>query len=124
MRARADEVLAALKAGADFAETARKQSDDPSAAMGGDLGWFRRGDMVAAFEKAAFSLDEGEMSSLVRTRFGYHIILVAGRAIDEPPPVDKVSGEIRMRLRKDLDRRLTRNWLDDIRRRTYIEIKL
>jgi len=124
VRARADEVLSALKAGADFAETARKQSDDPSAAMGGDLGWFRRGDMVAAFDKAAFSLDEGKMSSLVRTRFGYHIILVAGRAVDEPPPVDKVSGEIRMRLRKDLDRRLTRHWLDDLRRRSYIEIKL
>ncbi len=124
VHAKAAKVLAELKAGADFAKMAREKSDDPSAATDGDLGWFRRGDMVAAFEKAAFSQDKGEMSSLVRTRFGYHIILVTDRVIDKPPPLDTESGEIRIRLMKELERRLTRNWLDDLRRQSYIEIRL
>lgn len=121
---RAKATLAALRAGADFAATAKEHSDDPSAAMGGDLGWFRRGDMVAAFEKSVFGLKKGEMSDLVRTRFGYHIILLTGRGTDDPPKLDEVSDEIRARLSKDMERRLMRNWLQDLRRRSYVDIKL
>ncbi len=121
---KAKEVLAKLRAGADFAEMAKKYSDDPSASTGGDLGWFRRGDMVASFEKAAFSLKKGQVSDLVKTRFGYHIIMVKDRASDKPPALDKVSMEIRRRLTKELEGRLMRNWLDDLRRHSYIEIKL
>jgi peptidyl-prolyl cis-trans isomerase SurA len=124
VRERADKVLAALKAGADFAETAKQHSDDPSSSLGGDLGWFRRGDMVAAFEKAAFGLKKGQMSGLVRTRFGYHIILVTDRAADQPPTLDAVSLDVRKRLTKELEQRLVRGWLDDLRRRSYIDIKL
>ncbi len=121
---RAKEVLAKLRAGADFSEMAKKYSDDPSASTGGDLGWFRRGDMVASFEKAAFSLKKGQISDLVKTRFGYHIIMVTDRASDKPPALDEVSMEIRRRLTKELEGRLMRNWLDDLRRHSYIEIKL
>jgi len=124
VRARAEKVLAEVRAGKDFAALAKQYSDDPSAAMGGDLGWFRRGDMVAAFEKAAFALKPGQISDLVRTRFGYHIILVTDRAADQPPALEKVSNEIRKRLAKDLEGRLVRGWLDDLRRRSFIDIKL
>jgi peptidyl-prolyl cis-trans isomerase SurA len=76
-RVRADELLEELRAGADFAELAREHSQDPgSADQGGDLGWFRRGDMVREFEDAAFSLFDGQTSGLVRTEYGYHIIKV------------------------------------------------
>ncbi len=124
VRERAEKILAQVKAGEDFAELAKKNSDDPSAAMGGDLGWFRRGDMVAAFEKVAFGLKVGGVSDLVRTRFGYHIIKVTDKAEDQPPALDEVSLEIRKRLVKDLERRLVRGWLDDLRRRSFIDIKL
>ncbi|MBN2494796.1 MAG: peptidylprolyl isomerase [Deltaproteobacteria bacterium] len=124
VRDRADKALALLEAGADFAKTAEKLSDDPSASNGGDLGWFRRGDMVAAFEKAAFGLDKGRMSKLVRTRFGYHIILVTDRAVEGPPTLDAVEKDIRMRLMQERRAAAIRNWLDDLRRRSHVEIKL
>lgn len=75
-RRRAAEVLKKLKAGADFAEMARQYSEDTSASQGGDLGFFGRGRMVPEFEKAAFSLKTGEMSGLVKSPFGIHIIKV------------------------------------------------
>jgi peptidyl-prolyl cis-trans isomerase SurA len=76
-RAQADSVLQAVRAGADFATLARRFSDDPGSAQdGGDLGWFRRGRMVAQFEAAAFRLRPGQVSEVVETPFGFHIIQV------------------------------------------------
>jgi peptidyl-prolyl cis-trans isomerase SurA len=76
-RARADSVLGELRRGADFATAARRLSDDPgSREEGGDLGWFRRGRMVAEFEAAAFRLRPGQISEVVESPFGFHIIQV------------------------------------------------
>ncbi|MBU0625145.1 peptidylprolyl isomerase [Patescibacteria group bacterium] len=76
-RKRADDLLASLKEGADFEQLAQENSDDPSSgANGGDLGWFGRGVMVEEFENAAFSLAAGELSDVVQTQFGFHIIRV------------------------------------------------
>ena len=67
-----------LDAGADFAELAQAHSDCPSARKGGDLGAFGRGQMVAAFEKSAFGMEIGQVSDVVTTDFGYHIIKRTG----------------------------------------------
>lgn len=69
---------AELDAGADFAELAKKHSDCPSRARGGDLGSFGRGQMVGPFEQAAFSLEIGATSGVVETDFGYHLIRRTG----------------------------------------------
>jgi len=73
-RARVEDLLRQIKDGADFAELARNNSQCPSAAKGGDLGFFGRGQMVPAFEQAALGLKIGQVSGVVETRFGYHII--------------------------------------------------
>lgn len=76
-RAEAEALLARVHAGEDFAELARIYSDDPGTAeLGGDLGWFRRGRMVREFEEAAFQLIDGQISDVVQTDFGFHIIKV------------------------------------------------
>lgn len=72
--ARADSIYTALQNGADFAELARRVSECPSKAQGGDLEWFGRGRMVPEFEEVAFDLKLGEVSKPVRSRFGYHVI--------------------------------------------------
>jgi peptidyl-prolyl cis-trans isomerase SurA len=76
-RARAESLLAQARHGADFETLARRYSDDPGTKdRGGDLGWFRRGMMVPTFDRAAFSLRPGQISDVVLTPFGYHIIKV------------------------------------------------
>ncbi|HET9949317.1 MAG TPA: peptidylprolyl isomerase, partial [Longimicrobiales bacterium] len=76
-RAEAEALLDSIRAGADFIQLAERYSDDPGSALqGGDLGWFRRGQMVSEFENAAFSLSAGQVSRVVETDFGFHIIKV------------------------------------------------
>ena len=75
-KAKAEDLLKQIKDGADFAELAIDNSSCPSASKGGDLGLFARGTMVEPFEKVAFTMKPGEISDVVETRFGYHIIKV------------------------------------------------
>lgn len=82
--AKVRELRAEILAGADFAEVAARESDDPgSSAQGGDLGTFTRGQMVPAFDEVAFSLPIGEISEPIATPFGYHLIQVQERTEDE-----------------------------------------
>ena len=79
-RQKAEDLLRRVHAGEDFAELAKEYSEDPgSRAQGGDLGWFGRGQMVKPFEDAAFALKEGEVSGVVESPFGFHIIKVEER---------------------------------------------
>lgn len=94
--ARAAEVLAQLKKSpGDFARLAKQYSQDPgSAGKGGDLDWFGRGAMVKSFEDAVFSLKEGQVSDVVRSDFGLHIIKLTGARPERVRPLAEVRGEI------------------------------
>jgi len=91
-------LLAKVKVGEDFAKLAEDNSDCPSSSKGGDLGFFGRGQMAKPFEDAAFSLGVGEISDLVKTEFGYHIIKVEGRKEAKTQEFDQVANEIRTKL--------------------------
>ncbi len=84
VKAKADDVLKRVKAGEDFAELAKQFSSDGSAQNGGLMRWFGKGRMVKEFEEAAYSLPKGQISDLVKTQFGYHIIKVDDKATRKP----------------------------------------
>ncbi|HTV04289.1 MAG TPA: peptidyl-prolyl cis-trans isomerase [Acidobacteriaceae bacterium] len=94
-KAKALSILDQLHHGANFADLAKKYSDDPgSKSQGGELGWIKHGVTVPNFDKVAFSLQPGQTSGLVRTRYGYHIIQVEAKQAAHTQPIDEVKPQI------------------------------
>jgi len=103
----AETLLQQIKGGKDFAELARAMSDDPgSANKGGELGYFGRGVMVAPFETAVFSMKPGEVSELVETDFGYHIIKLEEYIAPGVKPLADAIDEVKAGLKVEMARRL------------------
>jgi peptidyl-prolyl cis-trans isomerase D len=95
IKARAEDVLKQLRAGADFAELARKHSEDPgSASNGGNLDWIVRGQTVKPFEDAAFSAQPNTLSNVIETQYGYHIIQVLERQQAKVTPFEEVRAQL------------------------------
>jgi peptidyl-prolyl cis-trans isomerase C len=95
----ADKVIAELKAGADFADLAKKDSTDPAAAQGGDLGFFKQGDMVPEFSAAAFALQPGQYTQTpVHTSFGWHVIKVTARHAVPPQTYEQAHDALRQQI--------------------------
>ena len=103
---RAKKVLDLARKGDNFAELARKYSEDSTAAKGGDLGYFKSGDMVKPFADSAFSLKKGEISDLVRTRFGVHIIKVEDIKEESVKPLAAVKETVRQSLKEERSREI------------------
>ena len=99
VKKQAEDLLAKIKAGANFEELAKKHSEDEvSAAKGGDLDFFNKGAMVPEFDKVAFALPPGQMSDLVKSSYGYHIIKVT----DKRPASQKTLAEVRAQIEDQL----------------------
>src|ERR1700761_3519292 len=90
----AKEIEKKLKAGADFAELAKKESKDPGASDGGDLGFFTKDQMVPEFSAVAFALEPGKISDPVKSQFGWHIIKVEEKRNRKAPDFDQVKSQI------------------------------
>lgn len=97
----AQEVADKLKGGAKFEDLAKEYSKDPSGANGGDLGYFGPGEMVPEFENAAYSLEVGQVSDIVKTEFGYHIIKVTDKKANEDESIksfDEMKDDLKNQL--------------------------
>lgn len=119
----AKDVLAQLKSGGSFEELAKKYSKDNSASKGGDLGWFSKGAMVPEFDKAVFGLKEGELSGIVKTQFGYHIIKLTGKRPAGVRPFDEVKDQIKANLLPAKQQEIFQKMKEDLKKGAKISIK-
>ncbi|MDR0735461.1 MAG: peptidylprolyl isomerase [Zoogloeaceae bacterium] len=122
-RRRLEDLRERLKHGEDFAELARLYSQDGSAANGGDLGWVNPGDTVPEFERAMEELQDGEVSPVVQSPFGFHIIRVEERRLQDMSQ-EKQRFAARQALRERKMDEAYQDWLRQLRDRTYVEYRL
>ncbi len=121
-RERADSLLQAVRDGADFEALAREKSDCPSASRGGDLGEFGRGQMVQPFEEAAYALEPGQVSDLVESSFGFHIIRLEERIAPTTVPYDaQLEERLVQQIRSERQNESIRQRVDSLRSAASIE---
>lgn len=121
--AKAEEVYRRLKKGANFAEMAKQFTEDSSGENGGELGWFKKGEMLEPMEKAAAKLKVGEVSEPVRTKVGLHIIKVEGREGATHQKLDELSDQIKQQLYNAALEERFQKWLtEDLRKRHHVEM--
>jgi len=120
--AEAEAVLKKAKAGADFGELAKQHSADGSAQQGGDLGFFPKGQMVPAFDQAAFALKDGEISGIVTTQFGYHIIKRMEYKTASAVPFEQVNERIKEFLTEQHKQDKAEAFVDGLKKKARIEV--
>jgi len=118
------EILTELKEGKDFAEAAKEYSEDISASIGGDVGFVVRGQMVPEFEKAVYRLKEGEVSDVVTTAYGYHIIKAEEIQKGKTLPFKEVENKIKSILLSKKQESAYKDWIRELRESAFIEISL
>jgi peptidyl-prolyl cis-trans isomerase SurA len=121
---RALEVLEQLRSGADFAQLARRYSDGPEAADGGELGWFAQGSLTPELDRAAFSLGDGEISEPVESPAGWHLVTVEQREGRQRRPFEQVKEPLHGRLLEERLRERYEEWFLELRRSAYVDIRL
>jgi peptidyl-prolyl cis-trans isomerase SurA len=121
---KAKQVLSMIRRGGDFAKLAKEYSQGPDAQEGGDLGYVKAGEMDKAIEKVAAGLKISEISDIIKTSTGFHIIQVIDRKKGEPQSLAEVEDEIRnIIFQKIIDERY-KIWLEEIMKKAYIEVRL
>jgi len=125
IRKKSQKVLERIKEGADFTKMAMEYSEDTSSRKeGGDLGYFRKGELLPALEKEAIRLQVGEVSGLIRTGLGFHILKLLDRKGGEPPPFEEIKEKVQADYyEKELEKAL-QQFLGKLKEKSVIEIKL
>lgn len=119
----AKDVLAQIKSGGNFEELAKKNSVDSSSAKGGDLGWFGKGSMVPAFEKAALALKEGQVSEVVKSDFGFHIIKLTGKRPAGTRPLEEVKEQIKGAIMPTKQQEVFQKIKEELKKTAKITVK-
>jgi peptidyl-prolyl cis-trans isomerase C len=120
-RKKIEEVQQKLKDGGDFAALAKEYSEGPSSAKGGDLGYFRRGQMVKPFEDAALALKPNEVSDIVETRFGYHLIMVYDTKPEQTLAYADVKDKISQRMKQEKIEKEAVQYVDKLKKDAKLE---
>lgn len=123
-REKAEKLKKELSGGADFAALAKANSTCPSSKQGGDLGFFGKGQMVPAFEKAAFALKSGEVSDIVETQFGYHIIKLTEKKTAETADFKDVKAKIEEYLKGQKVNEAIQKFIEETKKTAKIEYLL
>ncbi len=124
-RDKTENILSRVKSGEDFAKLASEYSDDPgSKSKGGDLGFFSRGRMAPEFERAAFSLNPGDISDIVQTNFGFHIIKVAEKKEPSIKPYEAVKEQLRKKVEIDMKKKAVDDYVERIVKEKNISFDL
>jgi len=118
----AQRVLKEARGGADFGELAKKHSADSSSQQGGDLNFFTKGQMVPAFDQVAFALKPGQISDIVTTQFGYHIIKVTERRAASTVPFEQVSDRIKEYLTEQQKQQKAQAFIQSLKQKAKIEV--
>jgi peptidyl-prolyl cis-trans isomerase C len=119
-RTKTEDLLKQLKDGADFAELAKSHSTCPSAPQGGDLGFFPRGETTPAFEKTAFELEIGQISEIVETEYGYHIIKVSDHKEPSTTAFDQAKDDIIKQLTQKKQSELAEEYIESLKAKANI----
>ncbi len=114
-------ILGRIEKGADFADMARNHSDCPSKEKGGDLGFFSKGAMVKPFEDAAFAMKPGEVSEIVETQFGFHVIKLEEKNEARKEEFDAVKGDITNHLVATKEQAKFDEFINELRKEAVIE---
>ena len=121
-RKKIETVQGKLKKGDDFAAVAKEYSEGPSKSRGGDLGFFGRGQMVKPFEDAAFAMDVEEVSGVVETNFGYHIIKVSEKKPASTSSYSEVKDQLQQHLKQQKTRQAVEAYVEELRKKAKIEL--
>jgi peptidyl-prolyl cis-trans isomerase SurA len=119
----AQSILERARKGEDFSELARKYSRGPEARDGGILGYFKEKELMPKLEGAGFGLKKGEVSDLVKTHFGFHILKVLDRKGGEPRPFAEVQSQIREEMIQAEAEKKYEEWMKELKSKSYIEIR-
>ena len=122
-KAKADDLLSQIRQGASFEEVAKKNSDDPTAAQGGDLGYFERGKMSKELEDKTFAMKAGEVSDVIRSKQGFIILKVSEHTAGGVPPLKEVEPRIQEAIYMQKMQPVLRAYLLKLREDAFIDIK-
>jgi peptidyl-prolyl cis-trans isomerase C len=120
-RTKIESLQTKLKKGENFDALAKEYSEGPSGPKGGDLGFFGRGQMVKPFEETAFTMKPGQVSEMVETRFGYHLIMVTDRTPESTLSYEEIKDRLEQYLKQQKVQEATAKYVETLRGKAKIE---